>query len=749
MGSHLRWQLLFLLLADSYSKLGTAFPIDSRQEEFVPSADDFLVDALMIPGLDQVPEELKNRIPEMYAGHIPLYEGLIKDPAQAEQEEKTGDFPDGFGYFFWKFHDVSGISSESDDTLIFWLNGGPGCSSMDGALVESGPLRVKADGTAYLNQGTWTTRGDMVFIDQPIGTGFSSINAATQSQVGSTVVFDQNLQLVSLHFCQFLINYFRVFPEDLDKKIIFAGESYAGQYIPYIASMILRNNNGKNTELYPTIQENLPFINLKALVIGNGWIDPTTQSLAYLPFVMENNLVDQQDPKFKSLLDIHEDCQKKINSIPPENEDPIFAIPECEKILVEFLKLTKTEEGQGENGKPGCLNAYNYELTDTYPECGMNWPVDVSNVALFFTNETVREALHVNKQWAQENWLECHKDVMDHLTNEGDKPSIELFPELLESGLDIVLFNGDKDLICNNKGILDTIQKLEWGDARGFTDDAKRYEWVFGQFNHTDTYIDSGYVLSERNLTFISVYNASHMVPYDKTGVSRGIMDIAMKNVIVDQLDGRDTIFTSDDLLHSDDSDETGYGNADAGELSESNGKEASKLGVEPYPEEDELTMEQEEAKLEEELEQLEAEVQEEQEKEEEEEAAANEEIQAGLKEELQQELEDTSREMNAEEQQEYSSFRRNMAFFGAVCLILAAAAVYYSSLWRPRISELIRRRYYGLNSSHPAEFSDDHTGEVDFEMGDLDGWGESGEEHEHQEGGDAVTDHGEDFDVI
>ena len=79
------------------------------------------------------------------------------------------------------------------------------------------------------------TRGDLVFVDQPLGTGFSTLDKNKEQSDNS---FDIDLNDVTNHFMQFLENYFQVFPEDLPKKLLLAGESYAGQYIPYFAKGI-------------------------------------------------------------------------------------------------------------------------------------------------------------------------------------------------------------------------------------------------------------------------------------------------------------------------------------------------------------------------------------------------------------------------------------------------------------------------------------------------------------------------------
>lgn len=56
---------------------------------------------------------------------------------------------------------------------VIWLNGGPGSSSQLGNFQELGPLRLVRQYDAVLNNYTWANNFNLLFIDQPIGTGLS------------------------------------------------------------------------------------------------------------------------------------------------------------------------------------------------------------------------------------------------------------------------------------------------------------------------------------------------------------------------------------------------------------------------------------------------------------------------------------------------------------------------------------------------------------------------------------------------
>ena len=73
--------------------------------------------------------------------------------------------------FFWFFE-----ARDQDPTtapLTTWINGGPGTSSMVGLFQEIGPCSINSYGNAIDNPYSWTNGSNLLFIDQPVQTGFS------------------------------------------------------------------------------------------------------------------------------------------------------------------------------------------------------------------------------------------------------------------------------------------------------------------------------------------------------------------------------------------------------------------------------------------------------------------------------------------------------------------------------------------------------------------------------------------------
>ncbi|KAI9790859.1 MAG: Cell death protease [Piccolia ochrophora] len=411
---------------------------------------------------------------KMHAGHIEV------------NPEHNGNL------WFWHF---ANRHIANKQRTVIWLNGGPGCSSMDGALMEVGPYRLKDDAHLEYNEGSWDEFTNLLFVDNPVGTGYSYVD---------TDSFVHELDDMADQFVVFLEKFFAMFPHYEHDDIYFAGESYAGQHIPYIAKAILERNKK------PTAKHKW---HLEGLIIGNGWIAPTEQYMSYLPMAYKANMVQGGSATAKQLESLQAVCNTQLGE---NGGTERVDVPECEKILTQLLELTKTKSGE----KFSCYNMYDLRLRDSHPSCGMNWPPDLKDVKPYLRRQDVIKALHVDAA-KKTGWVECAGGVGAAFSTHNSKPSIDFLPDLLSS-MPVLLFSGDQDLICNHVGTEEMIHNMAWNGGKGFSLSpntwAPRRTWTFeGEA--------AGIYQSARNLTYVLFYNASHMVPFDYPRRTRDMLD--------------------------------------------------------------------------------------------------------------------------------------------------------------------------------------------------------------------------------
>ncbi|GJJ72224.1 carboxypeptidase D [Entomortierella parvispora] len=418
--------------------------------------EDYIVKDL--PGLS--PADSENL--KQYAGHMALDEGKLSN------------------LFFWL---VTKKRDQKSGKLIIWLNGGPGCSSADGYFLESGPLRF-VDQTLTINKGGWHEFANVVFLDQPVGTGLSF----TKDQLLGS------MEEITNHFLAFLREFFKIFPDLAQDDLYLAGESYAGTYIPYFAKGILDHN------------ENLPeghhAYNMQGMAIGNGWIDPLHQYTSFIPFVQKygigtpdliSDLTHQQD---RCLDDI------RLQDLISQNK--------CEDLVSIILRSSIT----GNETNPMCINEYDIRRKEVYPGCGTLWPYELPQMKEYLNRQDVRRALNAIR--APDPWGECSRRVSDALRFDDSTPAISLLPGILEK-TKILLFSGQQDLICNHIGTEFMISNMTWQGAQGFVD-SPTHKWTVED-------IPAGEWIEDRNLTYVLVFNSSHMVPYDVPLVALDMMN--------------------------------------------------------------------------------------------------------------------------------------------------------------------------------------------------------------------------------
>lgn len=132
-------------------------------------------------------------------------------------------FSQNAALYFWLW---GKDDKDAGDDLVIWLNGGPGCSSLGGMVQENGPfLYESVKEKPYANPYSWTKAANILYVEQPVGVGFTKGTAKLTNE-----------KQIAEEFASFLDNFYKAFPELSKKKLWITGESYAGMYIPYITN---------------------------------------------------------------------------------------------------------------------------------------------------------------------------------------------------------------------------------------------------------------------------------------------------------------------------------------------------------------------------------------------------------------------------------------------------------------------------------------------------------------------------------
>ncbi|KDR84091.1 hypothetical protein GALMADRAFT_236745 [Galerina marginata CBS 339.88] len=430
----------------------------------IPSAASFY-----IPSIPYIHQNAEHPL-RMYGGHLSADPNLSK----AASTDITPHL-----YFFM----VKNRRTADRERVIFWFNGGPGCSSFDGAMMEVGPWRwdPKSDHDFYVQEGGWEEYTTMVFVDQPAGTGFSYTG---------TDKYVHTMEEAQRNFLEFLRNFYLVFPEYKTVDTYFAGESFAGQWIPYYADAILNSTM------------NVP---LKGLAIGNGWIDSEHQYPSYLEFALKTGLMEEISSEFKTIKKQADICIAHLQKL---TNNPML-IDECQGVLRAIMKA----KSRNDHGKELCINIYDIRLEDTSPECGMNWPPAMNHVTTMLGRPEVAHALHATAHPG--NWRECRSDVHLAFHEKTSESASSVLPRVLAK-IPVLIFAGDQDLICNYVGLENMIRALTWNGATGLGT-VQTQSWNVNS-------LPAGTWVTSRNLTYAKIFNASHMAPVDVPHVAHDMI---------------------------------------------------------------------------------------------------------------------------------------------------------------------------------------------------------------------------------
>jgi carboxypeptidase C (cathepsin A) len=139
--------------------------------------------------------------------------------------------------FYWY---TESQKAPATDPLLWWSNGGPGCSGLLGFLTEHGPFRPQAAPATGLdpNPFAFNTLANTLYVEAPAGVGFSFSNNQNDYTTGDAQTAKDNFVAIQQFFLRF--------PHLQSNDFYISAESYGGHYVPTLAQVILNEGSLSN-----------------------------------------------------------------------------------------------------------------------------------------------------------------------------------------------------------------------------------------------------------------------------------------------------------------------------------------------------------------------------------------------------------------------------------------------------------------------------------------------------------------------
>ncbi|KAJ7635296.1 Alpha/Beta hydrolase protein [Roridomyces roridus] len=404
--------------------------------------------------------------------------GVCETTPNVYQASGYGDLTSSESIWFWYF---DSRKDAANAPLVLWFNGGPGSSSMIGLLQEHGPCRITNNSQSVtLNPYSWNNEANVLYIDQPVGVGFShgTLNVGTSEQAASDIWNFLQIFLADSRFSHLAQNELALWTE------------YGGHYGPVFAQYFLTQNAAIASGSATGVN-----LNLKTLGIGNGLTDPITQYPGYISYAQSNPYVSPLAPDASMeaatiLWSATGGCQDQIVSWNNNGTDAV-----CSKAQ-SFCNGNIISRLIGDHDEYYVLSGSD----DLYPPDINSW---LSSVQTQIGAEVTREM--------------TNGDVYDNFALTGDwmRSKLPALDAVVDAGVRVMIYNGDADFIVNYQGIENMFPAMANKHAAPFNSQPLSNYTVKGQ--------PAGLYKTCDLLSYVRVFGAGHEVPaYGGPGLDVG-----------------------------------------------------------------------------------------------------------------------------------------------------------------------------------------------------------------------------------
>ncbi|KAL4615203.1 hypothetical protein ACB092_07G106900 [Castanea dentata] len=381
------------------------------------------------------------------------------------------------------------------DPLVLWLTGGPGCSALSGLLYEIGPLTF--DYTAFngsrptlvQNPYSWTEIANVIFLDAPVGTGFSY----SHTQEGYYSSDTKLPQAIYLFLRKWLLDH----PRYIKNPLYIAGDSYSGVIVPQVTLLISNGN----------IDGSVPPMSLLGYMLGNPVTEQHGDQNSRVKYFHRLTLIS--DELYES---IKAACNEEYVTPDINNStcmDDIGLVAEC-TLRVNDAHILEPKCSFA-TPRPKTMN-WGRKFFDDIPDEIIQSPTKRqekwcrnSNYVLSYmwaNDQAVQNALGVRNGTILD-WKRCNKS----LAYDSNLFSVVLYHEELQKrGYRALIYSGDHDMMIPYVGTLAWVNFLNMTTVDGW-----RPWTVDGQIaGFTEKYVKT---TTGDGLTFATVKGGGHTAP--------------------------------------------------------------------------------------------------------------------------------------------------------------------------------------------------------------------------------------------
>ncbi|XP_002737769.1 retinoid-inducible serine carboxypeptidase-like [Saccoglossus kowalevskii] len=385
-------------------------------------------------------------------------------------------------HMFWWLYKSSKQPSLSQP-LVIWLQGGPGGSSCGfGNFMEIGPLDVNLNP----RNTTWMSKVNILFIDNPVGTGYSYVD---NIDAMTTDVHGIALDLVTV-----IKAFIKKHDEFKTVPLYIFSESYGGKMTVAFS-----------LELHTAIQNKEVTCDFRGLALGDSWISPIDSVMTWGPYLYATSLVDIKG--MSAVNGVANKCQHAIEKGDWKNATELWS--DAESTIEELTDNVNFYNILQHNADEQNVVEKKF-LEDKYLDYLYRRHVGyMDNDALSnLMNGKIKDQLGIPKNVT---WGGQSGEVFSTQAEDFMKPVVDTVDQLLSStNLSVVVYNGQLDLIVDTPGTEMWMSDLTWDGIKEF-DKAKRTPlYVDGRIGDT-----AAFVKTYKTLSFYWILNAGHMVPID------------------------------------------------------------------------------------------------------------------------------------------------------------------------------------------------------------------------------------------